>query len=221
MCRFLMVKSQNPLNPAKILEKFAEMAKKSTAPDGDWQGDGWGISWLGYDQEWKLKKSINPMWKEKDVFSQIPESSLFLAHVRSASFHHHKEVLDYNQPFLREPYAFVFNGHLKRVSFPFQVDGNIGSQKVWTLLYDLLKLSDPRKSLFRLKETLEKNSQCIQALNVGLCDKKNIYAYCQYSDHPDYYNLQFHESLSLKIISSETFEGYDFQPFLSNTVMTF
>jgi predicted glutamine amidotransferase len=197
------------------------MAEKSTAPDGARQGDGWGISWLGLDQEWNLRKSIYPMWKEKGILSHIPQSSLFLAHVRSASFRHHKEVLAYNQPFLREPYSFVFNGFLKGVFFPFQVDGNVGSQKIWTLLYSLLRQSDPQKSLFKLKEMLGKNSQCIQALNVGLCDKKSMYAYCQYSENPDYYNLQFFDSSSLKILSSEAIEGYDFQPIPPNEVLTF
>ena len=57
MCRFLLAKSKLSINPEKILKSFAKMAKKSKAYDGDWQGDGWGFSWLK-DDKWQIYKSI-------------------------------------------------------------------------------------------------------------------------------------------------------------------
>ncbi|MBI3954995.1 hypothetical protein HY338_01010, partial [Candidatus Gottesmanbacteria bacterium] len=44
MCRFLLVRSKIKIKPEKLLQDFAGMCQKSRAPDGDWQGDGWGIA---------------------------------------------------------------------------------------------------------------------------------------------------------------------------------
>ena len=220
MCRFLMVKSQTPFQSGEILKKFADMTKNSRALDGDWQGDGWGISWISSSQEWCIKKSIQPIWEEVHIASYIPESKLTMVHARSASFPNHKNVLDYNQPYIREPYAFVFNGFLRGVSFPRPVIGNIGSQKIWNILYDLLMQFSPEESLVRTKELLKRNSRLLQAMNIGLCDKKSMYAYCYYSEHPEYYNLHIYQSPSLKIISSEALKGYDFTPVIPDKVIT-
>ena len=86
MCRFLMIKSRSAFQPSDIMMKFSETVKDSKALDGDWQGDGWGIGWQDEDHEWRINKSINPLWEEEDYFRQIPQSKYFLVHARSASF---------------------------------------------------------------------------------------------------------------------------------------
>ena len=58
MCRFLLIKSKKPMNPKKVLTSFAALAKMSKAPDGDWQGDGWGAAWIGSDNNWQVKKDV-------------------------------------------------------------------------------------------------------------------------------------------------------------------
>jgi predicted glutamine amidotransferase len=221
MCRFLMIKSERPIPAASLLERFAQMAEKSRAPDGDRQGDGWGISWVDEKSVWQTKKSIKPIWTEASVFSQIPDSHLFLVHARSSSFPQHKNVIDFNQPFIEDPYGFVFNGLVRGISLPVLPGGGIGSQKIWYLLKGLLRHSEPKKSLVTLKDILARNSRVIQAFNIGLSDKKHIFAYCWYSENPDYYNLQFHDSPSIKILSSERLEGYDFSPVERNSVIAF
>ena len=126
------------------------MAKNSKSLDGDWQGDGWGIAWQSRDLGWNLKKSVHPIWDEEEVFSQIPKTRLFFVHARSSSFLHHKKVLAYNQPFICDPFVFVFNGLLREVSFPYRVAGNIGSQKIWKIFTDLLQQSSPKEALLQL-----------------------------------------------------------------------
>ena len=216
-----MLKSQSPIHPGEILQKFSEMAKKSKALDGDWQGDGWGVGWLSENQSWHLKKSIRPIWKEKDLLDQIPKTKLILIHARSSSFPQHKKILAYNQPFIRGPFLFVFNGFLRGVNLPYPVEGRIGSQKVWKILSDLLFRFSPQEAISELKDVLSRNSRSIQALNIGLCNKEEIHAYCQYSTHPEYYNLQFYDSPSLKMISSELLEGYHFQPVTPYKLISF
>jgi hypothetical protein len=44
MCRFLIVRSAEALDPGALLASFAEMARLSRAPDGDRQVDGWGAA---------------------------------------------------------------------------------------------------------------------------------------------------------------------------------
>lgn len=221
MCRFLMIKSQIPIRPGDILLKFSKMAQKSKALDGDWQGDGWGVCWLSDDKAWKLKKSIRPIWEDQKFFQVLPESRLICAHARSASFPHHKGNVDYNQPFICDSYAFVFNGLLKRVSFPVPVAGEIGSQKIWNILLELLKNFSPHKSLVMLNALLEQKSHSIQALNIGLCDRTNLFAFCRYRSNLDYYQLQFYASPTLKILSSAPLEGFNFQPVMPGEVLIF
>lgn len=205
-----MVKSQNPVKIESLLEEFAEACRKCRTPDGDWQGDGWGISYLSKENRWVVKKSINPIWEEENIFKSIPESRFFLVHARSSSFGNQREFIEYNQPFVSERYSFVFNGFIKGVSLPFKVKGEIGSQKIWNLLLEFLKKETPRKSLLLLKNYILKNSKTVQALNIGLCDRSNLYALCYFESNPDYYSLFYFKDLSTFIISSEKIYGYDF-----------
>ena len=221
MCRFLMVKSILAVQPGAVLERFADMAESSRAPDGDWQGDGWGIAWLENNCVWQLKKSLRPIWEDKEEFSRIPAVSRFLVHARSASFAAHKDKLAYNQPFIHNPYAFVFNGLLKGVAFTHPVPGRVGAQKIWSLLIDLIAKLPAEESLPRLKLLLEKNSREIQALNIGLAAPDKFYAYSCFSAYPEYYRLQFFSSRSLTMLSSGKLKGYDFSPVLPDDVVVF
>ena len=212
MCRFLLAKAPHPISGEEVFHQFAAMAKQSRAPDGDWQGDGWGAAWLDPDQKWEVMKSLRPIWEDADSLIRISESTLFLVHARSASFSNHKGLLEYNQPYVDESFGFVFNGLIKGVSFTFPVAGDIGAQKIWSLLTGFMSRFDPEESLTSLSQALEKCSRRIHALNIGLCDKKNIYAFCRFLEDPGYYHLQYFDSPSLKMICSEPLPGYAFRP---------
>ncbi|MEW5901909.1 MAG: hypothetical protein AB1715_10640 [Acidobacteriota bacterium] len=210
-----MVKAINPFPPEALLRKFSRMAERSRSPDGDRHGDGWGAAWLDDAGRWRSIKSLRPIWEEHDAIRQVPASRFALVHARSSSFPQHKCVPAYIQPFLDGNYAFVFNGLLRGVSL--QVPGRIGSQKIWVLLLTLLKQAEDGESsvlgsFAELYRILSKSSRRLQALNIGLCDGKHIYAGCQYESDADYYNLCIHDSAPLKMISSEPLEGFDFQP---------
>lgn len=219
MCRFLMFKSKKPQKIEDLLEKFALACRKSKTPDGDWQGDGWGISYLSRENGWVVKKSINPIWEEKDVFKSIPESRFFLVHARSSSFENQRKLIEYNQPFISERYSFVFNGFIRGVSLPFKIKGEIGSQKIWNLLLELLKKETPQNSLLLLKNIILKNSKTVHALNIGLCDGSNIYALCYFESNPDYYSLFSSKDSSNLIISSEKIYGYEFRKLSSGELV--
>ncbi len=219
MCRFLMIKSRRPHQAADVLRKFAAMAKQSRAPDGDRQGDGWGIGWLDQGGDWQIRKSLRPIWQETAVLAAFPASTFFIAHARSASFPHQKNVLEYNQPYVEKGYGFVFNGLLEGVAFPFPVGGRIGAQKIWCLLSGGLARSSPQTSLTELAGHLERYSRRVQALNIGLAGRGRLYAFCRYEGNGGYYQLQYFDSTDLQLICSEALAGFDFRPVPQGTVI--
>lgn len=204
MCRFLLVKSQKPIKPKELLTQFAEMAKDSRAYDGDRQDDGWGIAWVDNQKQWKLNKSLFPIWEEENNFDQFPSTKIFVAHARSSSFPKDKGILAYNQPYVDGEYSFVFNGLLKGVSLP-EIPGNIGAEKIWYLLKRELKKNNVCNALERTKKLLLENSKEIIAFNVGLASSKKdkIYSLCYFTKYPEYYRLYEYRNQEIEITCSE------------------
>ena len=220
MCRFLLAKSEKSFNPNSLIKKFAEMSKASKAYDGDSQGDGCGVSWMDKGK-WQTKTSIKPIWKVTEMFFDIPSTTNVIAHARSASFPQHKGILEYSQPYVYKNYAFVFNGLLKGVALPYQLEGTIGAQKIWSLLNKFLQVYSPNESLLRTVDILNKHTREIQALNIGLSDGDEIYIYTQFGKHPDYYQLRSHQKDDLIIVCSESLEGMEFRPIETKRVLMY
>ena len=220
MCRFLMAKSASPISPAFLLEDFADMAEKSRAPDGDRKADGWGAAWLDESGAWRSRTSTIPIWNDRPTFASIPMSRILLVHARSASFPGQKGVPAYNQPFVSESRAFVFNGLLHGVSLPRPVPGDIGAQKIWALLREREASTSAESALTGVTGLLERHCRRLQGLNVGVCDKKNLYAFCRFEGDGTYYQLYVHEAPGLSLVCSEPLPDLDFHPLLRNTVLT-
>lgn len=209
MCRFILVKTSTPRKPSELLCSFARMSEHCPAPDGDWQGDGWGVSWWKRGS-WGTYTSLKPVWEDTEQFDQIPETTIFLAHARSASFATQKGILDYNQPYRSKNRAFVFNGLLKGTALPIQLEGAIGAQKIWSLLQLQLRSKKPKDALENATQLLNQYTKTVQGLNLGLSDGKNLYAYTQYAHNPAYYNLAIHQSAGLTIICSQALPPLEF-----------
>lgn len=211
MCRFLMVRSDRPIEPGPLLETFAELARRSPAPDGDWQGDGWGAAWPE-DGTWRIVKSGRPIWEEEAAFKKFPPQKIFLAHARSASFPSQKNRVDLNQPYADGPLAFVFNGFLEGVSPPAPLPGEIGAQKIWARLRDSLAAAGPENALEDLVGFLDRHSKKIRGLNVGLCDGTHLYAVTRFDGDEGYYRLHGASSSGVSMICSAPLPGWDFRP---------
>lgn len=222
----MMVRSFTPADPVPLLHEFTMKSQNSRSCDGDWQGDGWGISWVtgtnnGGGPNWHLYTSIQPIWEEKRRFEEFPPSKICLVHARSASFPEHKGVAAYNQPFVQMSFSFVFNGLVRGIRSPKPLPGNIGSQKIWALLQEYLETMEPQEALHNLRETVIRSARDVQALNIGLSDGKNLFGLCQYSRYPEYYTLHVCSRHGLEIISSEPLDGYDFRPAASGEIINF
>jgi predicted glutamine amidotransferase len=212
MCRFLIAASESPVKPASLLSNFADLAARSPAPDGDWQGDGWGAAWIEAGGGWRETKSLRPIWEDRGVFDALPAGEAFCAHARSASFPLHKDRLDFNQPFVGGGWAFVFNGLLRGVSFPTPVAGEIGAQKIWTLLSERLAEMPPETALDEVVRLVRSRAKQIQALNLAITDGRGIHAYSSFESDEDYYRLWTAEAPGLSIICSGPLPGFDFRP---------
>lgn len=210
MCRFLLAKSKNRGKSYKILKAFASMARKSKAFDGDWQGDGWGIAWVSDNSSWQIYKSLSPIWDEEKKFARFPETNLFAIHARSASFPQHKNNLEFNQPYISDSVVFVFNGLLRGVKLPFTVPGNIGAEKIWSLLQDELKSKNPEEALNNVKNLLRKYTREIQALNIGLIYESELFSLNYFTKHDNYYTLQRFSYETTDIICSEKLGDLEF-----------
>jgi predicted glutamine amidotransferase len=229
VCRFLVVKSAEPFDAGPWLERFADMAETSRAPDGDRQADGWGVSWISAGGGWRGLKSVAPVWEERAAFASVPSCRVLAVHARSASFASHKGVLDYSQPFVDSRHAFVFNGLLRGVSLPAGDGRIIGSQRIWDLFRALKERTaaagpdreSARESLERLVGILESRSREVSALNIALCDASRIYVYCRFADHPSYYQLHALESPGLAAVCSRPLSGLNFRPIPTGRVLAF
>jgi hypothetical protein len=218
MCRFLMVRSETPFHPKDLLEEFAGMAEASRAPDGSRQGDGWGLAFRGRDGGWRSRRSLRPVWEDRETFASLPAGRAFAVHARSASFPDQASVLDYIQPFVLNGFAFVFNGLLKGVSFPVPIEGAIGSQKIWALLKARLGAGPAEEAIASVCREIEAHARAVQAMNIGLFDGDRIVVYGHETSEPSYYRLHAAVTDGLAAVCSEPLAGLPFRPLAAGTV---
>ncbi len=208
MCRFLLVNTTEESNPRELVEDFSNHCQQSER----WQGDGWGISWLN-NNRWNSKKSTQAIWADDLSLVDSISGSTFLIHARGSSFKKHKNNQSYNQPFTKEQYAFVFNGFINGVNLPYKIPGNIGSEKIFNLF---LK----HQSLEKLKQVLIEHSNVIEAINVGVCNKQSFQILNYFDGDPNYFQINYHQSSDLSLVSSMPFGNYNWQAMENGEVLT-
>jgi predicted glutamine amidotransferase len=218
-----MVRSEKAVDSRPFLDLFADLARATPAPDGDWQGDGWGAAWLE-GNEWRTLKSERPIWEDLSTFEKFPAAATFCAHARSASFPRQKNRIDLNQPYVDGSFAYVFNGFLEGVTPPIPLTGEIGAQKIWSQLKKNLARADeagPENVLDDLAVFLDRHARKIHGLNVGLCDGRRLYALTRFDANENYYRLRGFRSPDLSIICSGTLPGWDFELLPPGRAVTF
>jgi len=219
MCRFLIVKSKEKINPADFLTPLSDLSEKSTAPNGDRQWDGYGIAWRE-NGVWEEKKSLKPLWEEQGIFSQIPPTNMLVAHARGSGFIKDTGEIEFNQPFI-DDICYVFNGTIYKVKLTIPLDGKIGSQKIFSLIKLQLEKDDPATALKTVDSLILRNSEKIEGMNIGLVIGQDIYVLNQYEAHEKYYTLYYYKSEDLTIVCSEPFGKYDWKKFGKGEVRSF
>jgi len=204
-----MVRSKKKIKPQELLSQFAAMCQVSRAPDDDWQGDGWGIAIKS--QIWEVHKSLNPIWEDKDVFDKFPKTDVFVAHARSAGFPQHKGNIVYNQPYIDGSLCFVFNGLIRGVTVQRKLKGEIGAQKIFSLILEELDSSKPDEALKTVDKLIVANSKKITGLNIGLVKNDHFYALCRYDGNIDYFSLHYVEDGGITLLCSEPIGKYEWK----------
>lgn len=208
MCRFLIANFQEETRPEKFLADFATACEKSP----HWQGDGWGIAWRE-NGLWQSRKSLKPIWEDTKRFADFSASGYFLIHARGSSFPRDRGNLDFNQPFIREDKAFVFNGFLNGVRLPAPVPGAVGAEKIFNLVL--------REGLEEAADLLLKNSKLAEALNIGLAAEKEISVFSYFSTEGDYHRIYSSEDSGWNLVCSVPIGDFDWRPLEQGQMLSF
>ena len=208
MCRFLLVKSKQSFKPKLFLDQFADMAEMSRAPDGDRQGDGWGVAVKMLNDQFQISKNLKPVWECRDMFDAFSQTQVLAVHARSASFPNQKGIIEYNQPYIDGARCFVFNGVIQGVQLDRPLVGKIGAQKIFSLIQEELKTKNPKEVLSIVKQLLQEHARKIVGLNIGLIVNNKLYSLCEYADNSAYFGLKYFSDEHISMICSEPFGEY-------------
>lgn len=194
MCRILSASSEKPFSITGLLESFAEVARTST----EFQGHGWGCSWREAGR-WQHYHNIKPIWE--DDLSRFDETSLLLAHARSA-FRDEGIIVENNMPFSDGESVFIFNGELRGVRI--KSEGRIGAEKV----YNYIRRFDKGDKLAALKKAtsiIARQSTYVRAMNIIMSDGTGIWLSTNYNENPDYFQMHQKQEGELKLVCSHPF----------------
>ncbi len=191
MCRLLVVRSQEPFDPAGHLARFALIALNSK----EYQGHGWGCAWKDEGQRWQIYRNICPVWD--DDYSRFPPTSLLIAHARSA-FEDRDIVVENNMPFSDGERVFIFNGELRGVKIREQ--GRIGAEKI----FNFIRRFDTGDTLAALKKAaglIRNRTRYIRAMNIIMVKERAIYLSTFFSEDEEYFTIRYKEGPELVICS--------------------
>jgi predicted glutamine amidotransferase len=208
MCRLLVVRSEKPFDARGHLTRFASVCRNSK----EYQGHGWGCAWKDPGRDWQIYRNIRPVWE--DDFSRIPETSLLIAHARSA-FEDRDIVVENNMPFTDGERVFIFNGELRGVKI--REEGRIGAEKI----FNFIRRFDTGDTLGALKkgvEIIRNRTRTIRAMNIIMVKERNICLSTFFTGDEEYFTMRCKEGPEL-VICSEAYpceEGW--QPIANETV---
>jgi glutamine amidotransferase len=191
MCRLLAVRSQDAFSPAPFLEKFAFIAKNSR----EFQGHGWGCAWLDPAGEWQIYRNIRPVWE--DDFSPFPDTTLLVAHARSA-FEDKDIVVENNMPFSDGKAVFVFNGELRGVKI--KEEGRIGAEKIFNFIRRF-DCGDSLAALTKATGIIRNRTRHIRGMNIIMVKDRKIYLSTYFQGDPEYFTMHCKETGQLVLCS--------------------
>ena len=192
VCRLLLVESPKGIDPNPLLEKFAEMCQNSR----EFQGHGWGCSWLDQNREWKIYHHLDPVWQRPR--QSFPETRLFLVHARSA-FRDEGIVIENNMPFSDGTTVFLFNGELRGVRV--KAPGRIGAEKIYNYIRRF-DHGDLAEATVKAVDIINKRSRYIRAMNFFIARPDAVQICSWFNEDPDYFQLRKATDGDTRIICS-------------------
>ncbi len=210
MCRILFAKSAKPFTISALLEPFAKLSRDSQ----EYQGHGWGFAWLDKGK-WQLYHNIKPIWE--DEFSSSTETTLLLAHARSA-FRDEGIVVENNMPFSDSKSVFIFNGELRGVKI--KSEGRIGAEKIYNYIRRFDK-GDQTEALAKGVDIINKRSVYVRAMNIIMSDVVQHSLSTHYGEDPDYFQMHRKTTANMQLVCSQPFAGEsDWQPIENHSTIS-
>lgn len=201
MCRLLLLRCAEGVDPAPHLEHFRALSRGSR----EYQGHGWGCAWLDDNGGWRLHHDIRPVWE--DTSPVFPPTRLFIAHARSA-FRDEGIAVENNMPFGDGTRVFAFNGELRGVRI--KEAGRIGAEKIFNYIKRFDK-DDLGQAVERGVDVIEKRTRYIRAMNFFLADRKHVYVYCRFNEDPEYFQLRRSIMNGVDVVCSDSYDARRFE----------
>ncbi|MBS3134410.1 class II glutamine amidotransferase [Candidatus Woesearchaeota archaeon] len=212
MCRLLAVRSKNGTEIGDHLREFADISRNSK----NYQGHGWGFSYLDGNNEWQHYKNIKPVWD--DNFDQFGRTRLLLAHSRNA-YRKSSITIENNMPFYTDDHVFIFNGLLSGVDIV--EEGRIGAEKIFNLIQRFTQ-DGMDNALKQAVTTLEQRTKEIIAMNIIIADKDRIYLSSMFSYDPEYFTMHLKKTKEELVICSDPYIDEDgWEPIPNRSLMIF
>lgn len=212
MCRVLLARSTAAFSLSEQLRPFAQLSQQSR----EYQGHGWGCSWLTPDEsgsdKWRHYRCISPIWQ--DNLDQFGETRLLLVHARSA-FRDEGIMVENNMPFSDGDSVFIFNGELRGVKI--NSEGRIGAEKIYNYIRRMDK-GDLHVALEKAVRIIDKRTTYIRAMNIILSDGTTSVVSSSYNEDPAYFQMYRDQRNGLERVCSQPFPGETgWQPVPNNT----
>ena len=196
MCRLLLLQHSVGVDPIPHLDAFKAVSENSK----EYQGHGWGCTWLDQSGQWQFHHNIDPIWEDQK--NDFPSTRVFLAHARSA-FRDEGIFVENNMPFTDGENVFLFNGELRGVKI--KAEGRIGAEKIFNYIKRFDK-GDLASATRKGVDIIVKRTRYVRAMNFFLASKQAIEVCSEFGEDPDYFQLQTTDHRGTKIICSQTYD---------------
>ena len=195
MCRLLMLYNPGGIDPNPALDEFRTLSSNSK----EYQGHGWGCTWLNANERWEFHHRIDPVWE--DSRNDFPATRLFLAHARSA-FQNEGITVENNMPFTDGDNVFLFNGELRGVKV--KAEGRIGAEKIFNYIKRFNR-GDVAAAVRRGTGVIVKRTRYVRAMNFILASPQTAHLCSLFNEDPDYFQLQSASHGRTRIVCSERY----------------
>ncbi len=197
MCRILLTRSSMPFPIVDELIPFATLSRDSR----EYQGHGWGCSWLDDDYRWNHYHNLTPIWE--DDLSRFQHTKLLLVHARSA-FRDEGIVVENNMPFSDGESVFIFNGELRGVRI--KSEGRIGAEKIYNYIRRFDK-GDSFQALTKAVSIINKRTSYVRAMNIIMSDGDTSLVSSTYNEDSEYFQMHRCVQDNIERVCSEPFAG--------------
>ncbi|OGG03451.1 hypothetical protein A2W14_05340 [Candidatus Gottesmanbacteria bacterium RBG_16_37_8] len=110
---------------------------------------------------------------------------------------------------------------IRGVQIPRVLEGQIGAQKIFSFLREEIKNNNVKNSLKILDETMLRNSNLVEGMNVGMVVDETFYILCEYFLNPSYFSLHYIQNKGLTLVCSEKFSNYSWKNMSKGEIKAF